>query len=426
MNLSNNKITAPVIFIIFLSFTTSCFTGYYTNQNNTANQYLINFANLYNPKATTIFPNFVPYNENDSTTLIYTYLYLPQLNYLNINGSQQAKILLNIKVTPSILNRTPIDTLNKIFVIKKNKYQKNLIFPIRIHTPTDTTSLINIYIKDIYARKANIALIPIDKTTKNRSSYFLVRYADDLKPVFGTAIYKDFQYLIEHSSNPDSIYIFHYKTDTTIPNPPYYLSNRIPKIFADTVYKIKTDSNITFYNTGIYLFSLSSNDQNGKFMVYYGDNFPLIKKASQMIPPLKYITTYNEYKKIRNNVSPKMTVDSFWLSIARQPAQARQLIKNYYNRVLLANIYFSSYKEGWKTDRGMLYIIFGAPQIVHILDNSEIWYYYDTQNNIYIKFKFVKHKVKFTYDYFLKPNANYRYYWKQAVKQWRSGIIPNF
>jgi hypothetical protein len=58
----------------------------------------------------------------------------------------------------------------------------------------------------------------------------------------------------------------------------------------------------------------------------------------------------------------------------------------YYRRVELTNQYFSSYKAGWKTDRGMIYLIFGLPDEVSVNDGNEVWYYKVTRT----RFTFVK------------------------------------
>ena len=55
----------------------------------------------------------------------------------------------------------------------------------------------------------------------------------------------------------------------------------------------------------------------------------------------------------------------------------------YYNRVAYANQKFGHFIDGWKTDRGMVYIIYGPPDYIdrHPLDVEskpyEIWEYYD-------------------------------------------------
>ncbi len=75
---------------------------------------------------------------------------------------------------------------------------------------------------------------------------------------------------------------------------------------------------------------------------------------------------------------------SFWAKRDPDPkTPENELMEEYYNRVEYANKNFSAYFEGWKSDRGMVFIRFGAPQQVERRPfdaNSkpyEIWYYYD-------------------------------------------------
>jgi GWxTD domain-containing protein len=76
--------------------------------------------------------------------------------------------------------------------------------------------------------------------------------------------------------------------------------------------------------------------------------------------------------------------DAFWEKNNPVPgATSNRAFIEYYNRVAYANDHFRHYIEGWKTDRGMVYIIFGAPDYVdrHPSDPDvkpyETWEYYD-------------------------------------------------
>jgi len=46
----------------------------------------------------------------------------------------------------------------------------------------------------------------------------------------------------------------------------------------------------------------------------------------------------------------------------------------------MANYFFTSYKPGWMTDRGMIYIVLGPPVILHKGDDFEEWIYYNSSN----------------------------------------------
>ena len=70
--------------------------------------------------------------------------------------------------------------------------------------------------------------------------------------------------------------------------------------------------------------------------------------------------------------------------------RARELIRIYYNRVFFSNYYFTSSKEGWKTDRGMIYVVYGQPHALYKSTNQEKWIYYNKSKSYTITFIFNK------------------------------------
>ncbi len=75
---------------------------------------------------------------------------------------------------------------------------------------------------------------------------------------------------------------------------------------------------------------------------------------------------------------------AFWKKRDPNPNTPRnEKMEEYYARVDYANKHFSHYIDGWRTDMGMVYIMFGAPNNVdrHPFDLDakpyEIWAYYD-------------------------------------------------
>ena len=139
-----------------------------------------------------------------------------------------------------------------------------------------------------------------------------------------------------------------------------------------------------------------------------------------MIESLRYISTSKEFDRFYSSAYPKETVDSFWVATAGGPDRAVALIRDYYNRVEEANRYFLSYCEGWKTDRGIIYIIFGPPNVVKRSDQQEEWTYGEANNYHSISFLFYKVLNPFTEnDYILQRQSTYKDIWYNAVQQWR-------
>ena len=76
--------------------------------------------------------------------------------------------------------------------------------------------------------------------------------------------------------------------------------------------------------------------------------------------------------------------NEFWKKRDPTPkTDYNELMEEYYSRVDYANKNFGHYMEGWKTDRGMVYIIFGIPNNIerHPFDMDakpyEVWTYYE-------------------------------------------------
>jgi hypothetical protein len=100
------------------------------------------------------------------------------------------------------------------------------------------------------------------------------------------------------------------------------------------------------------------------------------------------------------------------------------LIKEYYKRAETANEFFTSYKEGWKTDKGIIYIVYGKPHHIYSDDNSETWIYGDETNPLSLRFTFEKTaNIISTNNYILIRSPTYQSSWYVAIERWRDGRI---
>ena len=120
----------------------------------------------------------------------------------------------------------------------------------------------------------------------------------------------------------------------------------------------------------------------------------------------------------------KTAVDSFWLYAGGSHDRARELVRKYYHRVEDANDFFSSYIEGWRTDRGLIYIVYGPPNIVYKSSNSENWVYGAENNFNSLTFSFLKVINPFTdNDYRLERSQFLKKSWFNSVEMWRQGRV---
>lgn len=112
-----------------------------------------------------------------------------------------------------------------------------------------------------------------------------------------------------------------------------------------------------------------------------------IKDIDVAISQLQYIATSEEMDELRNaktNADKEKKFIEFWKKKDPSPATPRnEMMIEYYNRIRIANEKFSHYNEGWRTDMGMVFIIYGNPSNIdrHPFENQtkpyEVWDYYD-------------------------------------------------
>jgi GWxTD domain-containing protein len=176
---------------------------------------------------------------------------------------------------------------------------------------------------------------------------------------------------------------------------------------------------------GIYHFRFDTNRREGLTVFNFGPDYPRIKQPRQLVEPLAYLTSSVEYDEMKRSANLKLAVDNFWLGMtSNNMDRARELIRVYYNRAYFANYYFTTFKPGWKTDRGMIYIIYGPPQAVYRQAGVEKWIYYQNNFTTSLTFTFDFAPSPYTMDNFvLQRSEGYDGYWRRAIDSWRNGTI---
>lgn len=118
-----------------------------------------------------------------------------------------------------------------------------------------------------------------------------------------------------------------------------------------------------------------------------GEFFPTLITAKELAEPLVYLMSDDEYDELMSIQDPdsiKEYMDRFWLSNIGGMRLASDVISLYYERVESANRLFTNFKEGWKTDRGKIYILFGQPLYIDKMQNRLRWSYtYNTGDPMY-------------------------------------------
>lgn len=146
--------------------------------------------------------------------------------------------------------------------------------------------------------------------------------------------------------------------------------------------------------------SAASNNYNASTDSYFENltvDFPMpLKEIDGLIDQLQYIAKGEEMDFMRDaktDVEKQKRFLEFWKKKDPSPNTKRnEVMQEYYRRVISANKFFgNTYSQGWRTDMGMVYIIFGEPNNIerhpYDMDSKpyEIWdYYQDNKQFVFI------------------------------------------
>jgi len=128
------------------------------------------------------------------------------------------------------------------------------------------------------------------------------------------------------------------------------------------------------------------------FYIRWEKHSTFLPNLEQAVEVLYYIMNrdqWNELKKLPNDEKEK-GLEKFWKERDPDPrTEENELEEEYYRRVKIANQNYSLWQEGvdgWRTDRGRIYVIYGPPSDVERPPTStgepgiyEIWYYRNLQ-----------------------------------------------
>lgn len=391
-------------------------------------------ASKYNPASYVLHPQFKVFHENDNYSKLYFKLFTKELRFssANENRTNQAILKISYKITPSIKSNNIIDSAKTSLTIKKTLKQTSIISFFKIKNINLEQFLIEVNLYDFYGNKKSQSYIRVNKSNDGNEQYYISFIGKKQKPIF-TEYFKPTDTLFIKTKNKfvKNMSVIHYNTNFKIAEKPFNTEKLPPiNLKKDTSWNITCISQkAKFYSNkaGICIIRADTSKVRGFLKVQFKNAYPLISKSSEMIEALAYLLTNEELSNLQNSDNKKLSIDNYWLKICRSKEKARELIKVWYNRATYSNYYFSSYKKGIKTDRGMIYTVFGPPDDIKYFDDAEKWIYINTKTVSKLEFIFVKQANSLSKnDYTLIRNGKYETNWNKAIKTWNSGNIYKF
>ncbi len=415
-----NKWAQILIIVFIVLFISTCKTTYNTVDNR-------NLAAKYNPAGSFLHPEYFVYQKSDTSYRLYYRFFPKEFNFVTSETDSALKIAratIFYRVTNSYSSINITDSATLRLELKGKPRPLHLGF-LNIKLTTPGINIIEIFLTDNFANNTVSTILEIETGTQNAQNRFTVLTKNGTPLFYNYAIVNDTFKIAANYYNNQPLKIFCYPADTTVALEPDNLkkidyNNYTP----DSVINITEIQNKTFaFNKPALLVITPPDKSIGRTFNIFGPHYPYIKTTNQMLKPLQYLCSENEMLELYKMNNPKQAIDTFWIKTTGQPEKARELIRVFYNRVQLSNYYFTDYKEGWQTDRGMLYTIYGAPSHVSIENDGEYWHYGKGSNES-MKFYFYKetHPL-FGTTYILDRSELYARVWFSAVESWRNGRV---
>jgi GWxTD domain-containing protein len=246
-------------------------------------------------------------------------------------------------------------------------------------------------------------------------------------PVISAYVHEGDSLFIEsQNSNAQRVFLYRYPSPFDAADPPMYLINKkVSKILNyDSLYTLNRGEPFTLPGPGLYFIQSDTSQMAGISIRCEEEHYPRLVKMEDIFEPIIYLSTLEELNKLKSATNKKEAFESYWLKIAKSEEKARKLIRWYYQRIEDANGFFTTYKEGWKTDMGLIYIFFGAPDEVYNNGFSEKWNYSKKDELPAISFNFIRLKNAFSSKhYILERSYDYKSSWYRRVDMFRKGIL---
>ncbi len=390
----------------------------------------VNLSHVYQEQGVVLKPLFRVYHESQMQSRVFFEASSDQLLYIKEADKEMyhAQVGVRFALYTDFARTAVIDSGSRVIDFVKTSTKTEILlgeFELNFgKRSADEMYLLEVKLIDRNRNLSYIDLIPIDRSDVQTRQAFLLTTPKN-RVVFQNHYPINVPFFLKHSTNPATYIVRYYDRDFPIATTPY--SKNVETKFrykADSTFRVNASDTLVLRKHGFYHFQLNEDTKNGFTIFSFYQEFPLITRKKHLGQPLRYITTQEEFNKIMSTDDQKMKleVDKFWLENARSVDRGKLLVSAYYNRVEAANMFFTSYLEGWKTDRGILYVILGPPSQVTRNQFQEIWVYGDPNSSLNYVYTFTRVKNPFcNNDYALNRSSSYRYGWSQAIDSWRKG-----
>ena len=392
-----------------------------------------NLSSLYRQEEQLFHPEFSVFHFTaDSSTLFVKFDTEELLKVRQSEAGFKAALRLQCKLVESYESAVLLDSVSADFIVDPlapDSPGRSRLFTIDFRIPKSGSFLLSCTLVDVNKNVSEEFFIHVDHEGKQSRHHFFVSSNQPDVPLFRNYLaLEDTFHVRFYDAAVQKLFVSYYHRHFPLAPPPFSFDMHEDFDYTpDSTFTVANDfSNLNFPGEGFYHFQVDTNSIDGLTLFRFKGGFPSVTTPDQMIEATRYLTSRREFEEITTAASKKAAVDKFWLNIGDHPDRTRLLIKKYYSRIRESNRMFSCHTEGWRSDRGMIYIVFGAPNFVYKSSVSESWIYGQPNNALSLNFFFTKVNNPFTdNDFMLSRAPVYESSWYRAVDYWRQGRVYN-
>ena len=391
-----------------------------------------NLAYLYGKGAAAMRLQARVYHASDKRSVIWFKLRTEDLLYKNSGGVGpfRARVQLKYEAYSSWGSETLLDSASTF--VKDSSEQpnekKDLIGSIDMKRNEQRSFLLKVTVRDMNRNTESTVFIAVEQGAPGQRQGFLP-VTEKGVPLFDdhVAAGSQVRVLCEQYANT-TLFAERLETQPKLPAPVFTQTDARPMVKVDSTYNVSVgpDGYFTFMagTSGFDHFRVDTSSTIGFTVFTSPGTFPEVDQVSDMVAPLRYITSLQEWDRLTAAINKRKEVEKFWIDAAGSRDRAREAIDAYYSRVESANRHFTAWTDGWKTDRGLVHIIFGTPNMIRRTATSETWTYGEESNLMSLTFTFEKRDGPYSNnDMVLRRDGIFKTAWYRNVESWRNGRI---
>jgi len=389
---------------------------------------------LYNPVSSSLHPKLGVFHFSDDKSQLYVMINTNELlvSEANQQGIPKSDISIRYELydcTDIENNKIVSDSATYINSLEIRQQQKIVVLPIMIAAEQGRRYMLLVQTTDLLRRNTIRQFLTVNKTDIYSAQNFKLTSLNGSPKLENTIVENDVFRVFYQRESVDKLFIKYMSASQPIATSPLSPAPASELTFkADSIWvqEYSPTTNFMFGYEGLYLIQTDTTQQTGLLLMNFGSSYPREDRTEKLVQSIQYIATNAEYQKLRIEGHPKKMMDKFWLAATGSTDKARMLIRVFYTRMSYANHYYTDFKEGWKTDRGMIYMIYGLPNNVNKGSNSETWEYTRKQQVTPLTFVFERKPSPYSDEYFVLRRGDAQpTYWRQAVDSWRKGRVFN-